>query len=189
MESPVGAVLDTRDVLRVVYSCARVLRRVIEDHPNPVGPWPPSGVDLTCEKARGFVPMMIWNSLVWLNGMSNEVSEMRVNVDPDAKIMSLAQDDGVLVSSGTFMTPEHMALGMTLRHWTGSSRLMNLLHGLGHCSSLTTVKRHDTALAQYEIDSNDSIPTGFTKGKFTTLVWDNITTSARKHFLVEVRVT
>ena len=135
--------------------------------------------------------MMIYNFLVWLSGMSNEVSEMHVNVDPgrDAKIMSLARDMVYLVSSGKFMTPKHMALGMTLRHWTGSSRLMNLLHGLGHCSSLTTVKRHDTALAQYEIDTNDSIRTGFTKGKFTTLVWDNITTSARKHFLVEVRVT
>ena len=29
------------------------------------------------------------------------------------------------------------------------------------------------ALTQCESDSNDFIPTGFTKGKFTTLVWDN----------------
>ena len=54
---------------------------------------------------------------------------------------------------------------MTLRHWTGSSRLIDLFHGFGHCASHSYVLEHDTALAELQLRSNRIIPDGFQKAR------------------------
>lgn len=69
--------------------------------------------------------------------------------------------------------PKHLALGMTLRHMTGSSKLQQLLNGFGHCVSHSDSLEHDTALATQQLQLGNGVPPGFVSGTFTTLVWDN----------------
>ena len=69
--------------------------------------------------------------------------------------------------------PKHLALGMTLRHLTGSSKLQQLLNRFGHCVSHSVSLEHDTALAAQQLRLGNGIPPGFNSSMFTTLVWDN----------------
>ncbi|KAG8182862.1 hypothetical protein JTE90_002278 [Oedothorax gibbosus] len=89
------------------------------------------------------------------------------------KILSIAQDIIYMSFKGRRQTPKHLALGLTIRHLTGSSQLIGLLNGLGHCVSHSTVLLHDTALALKQLNENALIPDGFKTETFTTLVWDN----------------
>jgi hypothetical protein len=49
-----------------------------------------------------------------------------------------------------------LALGMTIRHWTGSSKLISLLHGLRHCVSHPTVDA--AAVVNTELNKNSIVP-------------------------------
>ena len=62
---------------------------------------------------------------------------------------------------------------MTVRHWTGSTKVNDLLNGLGHSISSSYVLQHDTALANKQLERKTLTPKGFDKKKFTTLVFDN----------------
>ena len=72
------------------------------------------------------------------------------------------------------MTPKSLALGMSTRHLTGSSKLINLLNGLGHCSSRDTLQRLETSLAFMHANDALGVPNGAVSHQFTILVWDNI---------------
>ena len=61
-----------------------------------------------------------------------------------------------------------------LRHLTGSSQLIRLLSSFGNCASYDTVVGLETSLAQHQLATSSQIPSGFSKGKPTVLVWDNI---------------
>ncbi|KAG8181584.1 hypothetical protein JTE90_017333 [Oedothorax gibbosus] len=91
------------------------------------------------------------------------------------KILSIAQDIIYMSFKGRRQTSKHLALGLTIRHLTGSSQLIGLLNGLGHCVSHSTVLLHDTALALKQLNENALIPDGFQTETFTTIVsvWDN----------------
>ena len=67
-----------------------------------------------------------------------------------------------------------MALGITLKHRTGSSELIKVLSSLGHCVSYDTVARAETAIAIDKLQNPVSIPEGFSMGKLIVLVFDNI---------------
>ena len=69
--------------------------------------------------------------------------------------------------------PKHVAIGMTMRHMTGSSNILGILNGLGHSSSHSTVLEHDTALATKQLERKTIVPEGFAKRVHTTVVWDN----------------
>ena len=62
---------------------------------------------------------------------------------------------------------------MTVRQLTGSRKLINILHGLGHTVSSDTVCTHDSALATLQISDSVVIPRNANVGVFSTLVWDN----------------
>lgn len=62
---------------------------------------------------------------------------------------------------------------MTVRHMTGSARLVGILNGFGHCVSHSMVLEHDTALAASQLQGKEeTLPVGV-QPCFTTLVWDN----------------
>ena len=69
--------------------------------------------------------------------------------------------------------PKHVALGMTMRHVTGSSNVIELFSGFLHSVSHTMVLRHDTALATQQLESCSLVPEGFLKNIPSILVWDN----------------
>ena len=62
---------------------------------------------------------------------------------------------------------------MSLRQLTGSSSVLNLVNGLGHCMSHKFVLRHETALAQLSTSDTGTVPLGFSKKVSATLAWDN----------------
>ena len=70
-------------------------------------------------------------------------------------------------------TPKSVALSMAVRQITGSSSLIDILNGFGHCSSHSSTLQHDTALAQMSIQSATSLPIGLETNSHTILVWDN----------------
>lgn len=164
------------NILRDLYSSALILKSIICDHSKLPTCWPPNACDLSLDAALKIVPSELFNFLAWCSGASEDVTlECFVDVDNDIKrkILSIAQDIIYISFSGRRQTPKHLALGMTIRHLTGSSQLIGLLNGLGHCVSHSTVLLHDTALALKQLKENAVIPDGFQAEKFTTLVWDN----------------
>ena len=64
---------------------------------------------------------------------------------------------------------------MTVRHLTGSSRLLSIINKLGHSASVDTIIGLETSLAELRlVNEHDSVPHGFSKSMLTILVWDNI---------------
>lgn len=165
--SPVKKLLRSKSGARV---------RELLNGTKGVGTWPPRAENVTVDACKQVVPAVLFNFLAWCTGMSMEVSmeDAYVSVDQDQelKLMSVAQDLIHLESQGRKVTPKHAALGMTVRHMTGSSQLLGVLNGLGHCMSHSFILEHDTALAEQELRGS-GIPPGFASEVFTTLVWDN----------------
>ena len=77
-------------------------------------------------------------------------------------------------SKGKVIFPKHSSLAMTVRHMTGSAKLIDILNGLGDCSSHSMVLEHDTALATKQLSKGDDMLPEGVSPKFTMLVWDNI---------------
>ena len=69
--------------------------------------------------------------------------------------------------------PKHVALGLTMRHMTESSRIIGILNGLGFLVSHSAVFDHDTALANKKLRSDSIVPAGFIKKIPTKVIWDN----------------
>ena len=69
--------------------------------------------------------------------------------------------------------PTHVALGLTMRHMTGSSSIIGILNGLGHSVSHSAVLQHDTALANKKLCTDNIVPEGFIKKVPTTVIWYN----------------
>lgn len=56
---------------------------------------------------------------------------------------------------------------------TGSSGLLKIIHRFGHCASHSTTLRHDTALAELNLQSSNVVPKEILPNKHTTQIWDN----------------
>ena len=100
--------------------------------------------------AEDMIPMELFNFLAWLIGASDDPTlnqHVHVSDGLKRKIISISQDILYLSSNGKMQTPKHLALGMAVRHITGSSKLIGLLNGLGHSVSHSSVLQHDTNLA------------------------------------------
>ena len=69
--------------------------------------------------------------------------------------------------------PKHVALGLTMRHMTGSSSLIGIFNGFGHLVSLSGVLEHDTARTNKQLCTGNIVPEGFIKKIPTTVIWDN----------------
>ncbi|XP_071810813.1 uncharacterized protein [Apostichopus japonicus] len=136
--------------LSEIYFTARKLRESIQSI-EMTTPWPPGGQDLNLDKARVIIPISIYNFLAWVMGSSNDPEEERlvtVSESDDQRIVSIAQDIIYHASSGRKQMPKHLALGMTVRHMTGSAKLIGILNGFGHAVSHSAVLEHDTAIAE-----------------------------------------
>ncbi|XP_071847519.1 uncharacterized protein [Apostichopus japonicus] len=159
-----------------MYFTARQLRIAVQEvHVDTA--WPQTGQDLTLAIARNLVPVQLYNFLAWLIGASEEPSEserVAVSEQHDRRILSMAQDIIYNSSGGKKSMPKHAALAMTVRHLTGSAKLIGLLNGFGHASSHSVILEHDTALAQKQLDMGPiNLPPFIKQREFTTLIWDN----------------
>ena len=89
----------------------------------------------------------------------------------------IAQDIVYSASHGRVKTPKHVALGMSVRHITGSKQVITLLNRMGHCSSYDEIEAVDTGLARGILASTEScgvvIPTNISPGTFVQAACDN----------------
>ncbi|XP_034096209.1 uncharacterized protein LOC117562482 [Gymnodraco acuticeps] len=168
----------THEDTRTLYTAALFLKRLLSDTPGMSCPWPPTSENVNVTESQTVVPIGLYNLLSWIIGSTEEPTlDHYVNIDDDVhlKVLSVCQDIVYLASKGRKQTPKSLALGLTVRHLTGSSRIVSLLNRLGHCASWDTVLSLDTSLAQLTlVEGRDKIPKGFSKRTPTTLVWDNI---------------
>ncbi|XP_070571877.1 uncharacterized protein [Ptychodera flava] len=161
------------EMLEMIHSAMNIHATL--EKAQGVTAWPPRAEDLTIQRSRDIVPTKLFNFLAWCTGLSQDFhSQDRVDVQADVenKLLSICQDMMFLSSQGRKLTPKHLSLGMAVRHVTGSSSLIGLLNGLGHCVSHSKVLEHDTALAIQQLHG-DGLPPGFCQEVFATLVWDN----------------
>lgn len=146
---------------------------------QPPTPWPPSTQYFEEDSYADSVPTSLFNFIALLAGESEEVPSdaARLIVDDGAKkkILSICHDIASLHSKGRRPMPKSLALGLALRHMTGSKKVTNLVSGLGHSPSYDSILRLETALATKHLEEhNNDIPSNFEKRNATTLVYDNI---------------
>ena len=79
-----------------------------------------------------------------------------------------------VAASARKSTPKSLALGLTIRHLTGSSQLLEIMNRLGHCVSPPSAVGFETALAEYQLATETEIPKCMERRFPTVLVWDNI---------------
>lgn len=159
-----------------LYKVAQQLRSHMANVAKFPDIWPPTSADININSAKELVPLLLYNFLAWaLNKSSVPDFENFVEVKEcdEKKIFSLAQDMIFIMHNGRKNTPKSVALSMAVRQITGSSSLIDILNGFGHCCSHSSTLRHDTALAQMSIQSATNLPIGLETNSHTILVWDN----------------
>ena len=62
-------------------------------------------------------------------------------------------------AKGKKQTNKSLALGMTVRHISGLTKLINILHGLGHLVSSSTACKYDSALTEINNAFDDIVIT------------------------------
>ena len=108
--------------------------------------WPPTSTDFSMEKVKSFIPPLLFNFLAWVTNKSEDPETeiyVKLPTSDEHSILSIAQDLVYCTHRGRKPTPKAMALGMAVRQLTGSEKLINLLSGLGHCVSHSSVLRLD----------------------------------------------
>ena len=112
----------------------------------------------------------MFGTVAYITGLATEpVFNEYVDIENESlekKLVSVCQDIVFLSSrrvgvGGGEPTPKHVALAMTVRHWTGSTKVIDLLNGLGHSVSGSYVLQHDTALANKQQERKTLTPEGF----------------------------
>ena len=161
---------------RQLFHSAMEIRNLLKESKGVVD-WPPDSNDLTVDNAKQAIPTKLFNFVAWAVGYSDEpLDDERVNISgsESCKIVSICQDLVYAHGKGRKQTHKSLALAMTVRQLTGSEKIVNILHGLGHSVSSSTVYKHDSALAEINIKSEEVvIPRNIGVRSFTTIVWDN----------------
>ena len=128
------------------------MKRLLCDSPGMTCPWPPTSNDLNVSNAKSVVPLELYNVMAWIVGATEEPTlacYVDIPEDLNLKAISVCQDIMYLASKGRRQTPKSLCLCLSIRHLTGSSQVVSLLSGLGHCASWDTVVSLDTALLNY----------------------------------------
>jgi hypothetical protein len=161
---------------RDMYRAAMFLRNKIAEVPYRHGPWPPTASSLDDEAVKCFVPHQLFNFFAWCVGESDEINfqdYVPTKSPTKEKLYSVCQDIVYIATKGRVDTPKHLALGMAIRHHSGSSKIVGLLNGFGHSISHSKLLVYDTALAERQMMIEDGLPPGLKKNVPTTLAWDN----------------
>ena len=171
--SPVDIEMETT---RMSYLSALNIGHAISDVRGFEQYWPPTTVHYENSSWEAAIPVALYNTLAWMTGASDEICHDRfvsMSAENHQKLVSIVQDIIYFASKGRTQTPKHLSLGLTIRHWSGSSRLIELLSGFGHCVSHSVVLQYDTALAELQLNSSDIVPVGYTTQVPSIVIWDN----------------
>ena len=78
----------------------------------------------------------------------------------ERSVMSLCQDIIYNVCKGKWLLPKQLLLGMTVRHETGSSKLVMYLNRFGHSVSHSKLLELETAMYDSILKSESFLPCG-----------------------------
>ena len=139
--------------------------------------------DLCLSKAKEVIPESLYSLLCWvisnpskIQGDDSAVPKC-LNEADERRIIMIAQDVVHSVTHGRVKTPKHVALGISVRHITGSKQVITLLNRMGHCPSYEEIEAVDTGLAREILASKEScgvvIPSNISPGAFVQAACDN----------------
>lgn len=155
---------------RRLQEAALILRREIvafHKHSQPL-PWPPSSSFLLLKQKD--IPPLLFTFVK--NLFSRRMKKLTDRCE--RHVFSICQDICYIVTNGQWKTPKHLLLGMSIRHITGSSKLIHFLNRLGHCASHSTLLELETAMCDSVNESTSNLPTGAVKEALIThFCWDN----------------
>ena len=154
---PKGAAIETAceqafSEEKRLEEAALILRReVFAVYANmPPLPCPPSSTYLL-SKQTGIPPLLFIFTKALLSSKNNSTFSSERLID------SLCHDICYHLTNGQWKTPKHLLLGMSLRHITGSSKVVTFLYHLGHCVSHSTLLELETAMCD-GVKENGSNP-------------------------------
>ena len=152
------------------YYTQLMLRNSIQDHPYDM-PWPLTSSFINLESFEDAVPDEI---LQFVSSLLQSRAGMPLVHSDKVRVSSICQDLLMLVSTGKLNSPKAMALGLVVKHLTGSRELIDILHRLGHSVSYDTLRSYETSLAVHALSNRDKVPDKFEHGQPIVMVWDNI---------------
>ena len=132
-----------------LYAVALEMRNELIECKEIGSHWPPDSNDLSMEAALKSIPVKLFNFISWLVGYSeepNQEGQVALPKKASCKVVALCQDLVFAAGKGKVLRHKSLALGMTIRELTGSTSLIKILHGLGHCAFSDTIYKHDSAL-------------------------------------------
>ena len=106
--------------------------------------WPPHASDITGENIRKLASPLLFNFMAWILGFSDDPEDadyIELDEQTTSKIFSLCQDLVYISNKRKVQTPKSLA--MTIRQISGSSGLIKILSGFGHCVSLSSTMAYD----------------------------------------------
>lgn len=152
------------------YMSQLMIRNSVRTHPYKLS-WPLTSTSINSNEFENSVPMELINFITGLVELNSTVS---MTVSDRAKAISVCQDLVNLMSRNQLTSPKALALGLTVKHLTGSKELITILHRLGHCASYDSIRTYETSLAHHLISNQHRIPEFFAHGSLIVMVWDNI---------------
>ena len=119
------------------------------------------------------MPSILYNMLAWTCGLSENPSDQKVDVSKELnrRILSIGQDI-LFLANPRSPTSKHFLLRTAVKQITGSKRVIDILHVLGHSAAYSTIQRLETDIAEFQLLR--PVPSTLHCQQFTTLIWDNI---------------
>ena len=157
---------------RRLQEAALLLRRLIFDtfKDSPQMPWPPSSSYLLTQQDA--LPPMLIHFMTCL--LSKQTSKINKSVRSERLVLSMSQDICYNITQGRWKMPKHLLLGMTVRHLSGSSQMINILNRFGHCASHSTLLELETAMCDSVVECSSNLPAAAkVNAKITHFCWDN----------------
>ena len=122
----------------------------------PPLPWPPSSTYLL-SKQRDIPPLLLIFTKALLSSKKNSTFCSERLID------SLCHDICYNLTNGQWKTLKHLLLGNSLRHITGSSKVVTSLDRLGHCVSHSTLLELETAMCDSVKENDSNLKSGAAK--------------------------
>ena len=115
-------------------------------------PWPPTNKDLDSNNI-GY-PDLLSKFLSTIYSKDGKPNSDRCK----RRINSTAKDICNNVTKGAWKMPKHILLGMSVRHLTGNSKLINFLNRCGHTVSHSFILEMETAICDGIQATTGSLP-------------------------------
>ena len=115
-----------------IFHTAMEIRKMLRESKGVDG-WPPDANDMTYDLAKESIPAKLFNFIAWTVGYSDEPAmdeRIVLSHSQSCKVVSICQDFVYAEGKGRKQTHKSLALGMAVRQMTGSTKLINVLHGL-----------------------------------------------------------